>query len=149
MSCSQTPLSPSSQIMLTLAFLTVQDEEDMVSTFSLPIQWKRSYSTARFVLLRGTLSPHKTCFMPADKPSWPLLRKCCFCTDAGYKGSTRHMFVGKKEQLWGLWLGVKNTFRTSINNKEQQLDHQGIVEVLVCLHISSLLALLCNFKGCY
>lgn len=103
--CMFCSFPPSSQIMLTLAFLTVRDGEDMVSAFSLPILWKRSYSVASFGLLRSTLSPHETCFMPSDKPSWPPLRTFCLRTDPGYKGSSRHMFVGKEEQLWGVVVG--------------------------------------------
>lgn len=99
-----------------------------------------------FGLLKSTLSPHQTCSLPAEKPGWLPLRKCCFFTHAGYKVSSRRMVVGKKEQLWGLW-SEKTASRTLTNNKEQRLDHQGIVEVLVCFHISCLLALLCNFKG--
>lgn len=52
----------------------------------------------------------------------------------------KHMLVGKEEQLCGK---KKTAFRTSTHNK----DHQGIVEVLLCLHISCLSAHLCNFKG--
>lgn len=91
---------------------------DTVSVFSPLILWKQSYSTTSLGLLKSTLSPHETCFVSADNHSWPLLRKFCFCADAGYRGSSRHMLVGKKEQLCGLRL-KKNPFWASTDNKEQ------------------------------
>lgn len=143
------PLSPSSQFLLILAFLTVQEEEDMVSAFSLPSPWKQSCSMTGFGLLGRTLSPHETCYMPAAKPSWLELRKSCFCTDAGYRGSSRHMLVGKKEQLWGLWF-LKNSIQNL--NRQQRL---GIGPPRHCWgfglspHLLSFFVPLCNFKGHY
>lgn len=121
------PLPPSSKPMLTLAFLALQDEEDMVYAFTLPILWKPSHSMTCFASLKSTLSPHKTCFVPADKPSWQPLRKYCFCTDAGYNGSGRHMLVGNNFEGCG-W--NKTAFRTSTENKKQRLDHQGLLRFL-------------------
>lgn len=59
---SRPSLSPLSQLMLTLAFLTVQDEEDMFSAFSLPTLWKQSYSMTGFGLLKSALSPTQNLF---------------------------------------------------------------------------------------
>lgn len=135
---------PSSQLTLTLTFLTVQDEEDMHSPFlfcgtnpsewlvldyrrarcphTKPVSWLRTnpadYHWENFARLQATEDPVGACL---------LARK------NNFEG------CGRKE----------TAFRTSADNKEQELDHQGIVEVSVCLHISCLLALLCNFKGRY
>lgn len=59
--------TPASQLKPTLAFLTVLDEEDMVSVFSPPILWKPSCSM--IALLKSALSTDETFLVPTDKHS--------------------------------------------------------------------------------
>lgn len=103
-----------------------------------PILWKWSCSVTGFGLLRSALSPHETCFMPAErKTQLTNTEKVVFAQMQATNGASRHMFLGREEEFRELCLGKKTSrFQPSTWNKEWAQDHQGIVEILVCLNIS-------------
>lgn len=84
-------------------------------------------------------SPHTkpvSCLQP--NPSDHHQEVFVFAHMQATKDSVGRCLLGRKNNFEGC--GQKKT--TSIDNKAQRLDHQGIAEVLFCLCISCLLALL-------
>lgn len=98
---SSNPYCPSSHLMLTLAFLTAPDEEDIVS-------WKYSlkhcqfYITKEYILhMDDALCPWTNTLSTTEKVF--LLLFVCFVHRC-FKQSNRHTLIGKEEQLCGLGL---------------------------------------------
>ena len=113
----------------------LRDEVDMVSAVSLPHSVEAIPTVwPGFGLLRSASSPHED---PLRVPRTnPPREFCVFAQMRAYKGSGSS--VGKKEQLWGVVVRNEKKKKMHPDDKEQRLDHQGIVEVFVCLHVSCL-----------
>lgn len=146
----QTPRCLSSQLMLTLAFLAVLDEEDIVSASSFSC-YMEAILRAQLVLdYRRISSPHGLRFVPTDKHAdrhrerEPFSLFVCFFFFFLHRCSKgiqeAHTYWEERKTLW---VGVGRNSILSHNWQQRTRRRPprhcwGFV-----------LAPLCNFKGCY